>query len=151
MVEQVNEIPLLSSDITIRLDMDVVRGLQGVDVILGVLDSEALDEAVLMLDGTSLLACLVLGLFKLLGRGVLLQSDVVKRHVDLIVEERRSKVAEECGEKEKEQRVCLRDTKRRRRRRSRRKRVGGESKEVKEGQAVVEIRRSGGGGGEGRF
>lgn len=76
---------------------------------------------------------------------------VVKRHVDLIVEERRSKVAEECGEKEKEQRVCLRDTKRRRRRRSRRKRVGGESKEVKEGQAVVEIRRSGGGGGEGRF
>lgn len=94
MVEQVNEIPLLSSDITIRLDMDVVRGLQGVDVILGVLDTvtlrqqtsmkadysenvwvqnmlrddargmnlrEALDEAVLMLDGTSLLACLVLG------------------------------------------------------------------------------------------
>jgi len=44
LVDQVNEISLLSSDITIRLDVDVVRGLQGVDVILGVLDTVTLHQ-----------------------------------------------------------------------------------------------------------
>lgn len=78
---EVNKTPLLGGDIAICLNVDVLRGFQGIDVVLRVLDGETLDEAVLMLDGTTFLASLVLGLFELLRRGVLLQSDVVKRHV----------------------------------------------------------------------
>jgi hypothetical protein len=71
---------LLSPDFSILFDVDVLGRLEGLDMVIWVVHGEALDEAVLVLDGTAVGSGLLLGLFEFLGRGVLFKGNVVERH-----------------------------------------------------------------------
>lgn len=72
---------LLSLDLAILLDVDVVVGLEDAHLVFWELYREAFDEGKLMLDLTTIRLSLVLSLGELLGGGVLLERDVVERHV----------------------------------------------------------------------
>jgi len=73
---------LLSLDLAILLDVDVIVGLEDTDFVFWEIDSETLDQGELVLDCAAICLGLVLGFVEFLGRGVFFQGDVEERHLE---------------------------------------------------------------------
>lgn len=76
---------LLGTHLPIRLDCDMLVGLKSLDSIFGELGSEALDQSEFIGDLAAFVGDGLLGLLELFGAGTRVQSDVVGRHVELVV------------------------------------------------------------------
>lgn len=74
----------MSLHFPVTFDVKVFATLENINMVIRVFDSEPLNQRVLMLDGTTLFFDLLLSLFKLLWRGILLQSNIEKHFGEIM-------------------------------------------------------------------